>query len=495
MNVAETDPITSWFMEDTFMKVGALLILIAAGWFVSYAFIHDWIGPVGRIALGLGVGTALMVGGVWRCRSMVDQGAIFTALGMSINLLTIYAARYIYDFFTPGLALLIMLGVVAVTALISIRFKVTALAVVALLAGAMAPILAHTANPDVLGLHTYLGVLFAGALFVAAVLGAPVLVLLSFGISVVYGLPYIETGGLEEHVARLAAFAFAVGFFVFSTAALLRTKSANYYTYLVTTGAVGLYVMFWITVSVASTLQEVVALMWAGGFLFAGALLWQSLTNKIPAYVQIALAIAFIALATAYYLDGTLLLVAYVLQVTALVGAALWGLRDLALARNLSWLYVVVVLMSLPHFIATSWNTSIWHSDFAVLLLIGTVLFGVGYQLASRGDDTNTDVTLITVGALYYLTLIWLCFHTLLGDQLGTAVSLVTYTVIGLGLYIGGIKTSDEYARLFGAMIVGGVVVRLMLIDIWELELIFRIIAFFVIGVLLLGTAFIKKQR
>ncbi|MFM2424249.1 MAG: putative rane protein, partial [Candidatus Parcubacteria bacterium] len=132
---------------------------------------------------------------------------------------------------------------------------------------------------------------------------------------------------------------------------------------------------------------------------------------------------------------------------------------------------------------------------FAVLLLIGTVLFGVGYQLTSRGDDTNTDVTLITVGALYYLTLIWLFFHTLLGDQLGTAVSLVTYTVIGLGLYIGGIKTSDEYARLFGAMIVGGVVVRLMLIDIWELELIFRIVAFFVIGVLLLGTAFIKKQR
>ncbi len=119
----------------------------------------------------------------------------------------------------------------------------------------------------------------------------------------------------------------------------------------------------------------------------------------------------------------------------------------------------------------------------------------MGQQLASAGDDTNTDATLITVGGLYYLALIWLCLHALLGDQLGTAVSLVTYTVIGLGLYIGGLKTSDEFARLFGAMIVGGVVLRLLIVDIWDLELIFRIIAFFVIGVLLLATAFINKRR
>jgi uncharacterized integral membrane protein len=38
------------------------------------------------------------------------------------------------------------------------------------------------------------------------------------------------------------------------------------------------------------------------------------------------------------------------------------------------------------------------------------------------------------------------------------------------------------------------VIARLVLVDVWELELIMRIIAFFVIGVLLLATAFFNKR-
>lgn len=488
-------PVVTWFTEDAFMKVGALLVLIAAGWFVSYAFMNDWIGPVGRIALGIGAGVALMGLGVWRSLVSVSQGAVFTALGMSTALLSVFAARYAYDFFTPGSALLVMFLIVAATAAVSVRFKVEALAVIALLAGAAAPILAHTANPDVLGLHTYLGVLFAGALLVTAILPAPTLVIISLCIAVFYGIPFLEADTLEVTVARLAAFVYAVAFLLFSTAALWRTKAANYNIYLATTIGVGMYVAVWIVATVAPALQGIVSLLWAGGFLFASALLWQALTDKNPAYVQGGMAVAFLALATSYYLDGTLLTVAYLMQITAMVCVALWGLRDIAIARSLAWLYGGVMLMSLPNFIASSWEQSVLHGDFFVLAAIGTVLLFVGTQLAAAGDDTNTDATLITFGSLYGLSLIWLVTHTLFGDQIGTALSLVVYTVIGLGLYIGGLKTSDEYARLFGGAIVGGVVARLLLVDIWELELVFRIIAFFVVGVLLLATAFVSKQK
>jgi hypothetical protein len=44
-----------------------------------------------------------------------------------------------------------------------------------------------------------------------------------------------------------------------------------------------------------------------------------------------------------------------------------------------------------------------------------------------------------------------------------------------------------------GMLLIGGVVVRLLVIDVWALPLELRIVLFFIIGVLLLSTAFIKK--
>jgi uncharacterized membrane protein len=477
------------------MKIGAFFVLLAVGWFVSYAFMNNWIGPSGRIALGLGAGLSLMWLGVWRCAVSLSQGAVFTALGMSTALVTIFAARYAYDFFTPGTALVIMFLIVAATATISVRFKIEALAVIALLGGALAPILAHTANPDVLGLHVYLGVLFAGSLAVAALLPAPAVVPVALGIAFVYSAPYFAASDLEETIARVAAYVYAASFLTFSTVALLRTQAANYATYLATTIGAGMYVAVWIIVTVAADLQGIVSFMWSVGFLFAASVLWQAVPNKVPAYVQAGMGLAFFALATAYYLDGNLLTIAYLTQITVMILVALRGLGDLALARRLAWLYGGVMLMSLPHFIAPSWDGGVLHSDFLMLVTIGSVLFFVGMQLADAGDDTNTDAALITFGSLYGLSLVWLVTHTVFGDQLGTAVSLVLYTVIGLLLYFGGIKTKDEYARLFGGILVGGVITRLILVDVWELELIMRIIAFFVIGVLLLATAFFNKQH
>jgi hypothetical protein len=42
-------------------------------------------------------------------------------------------------------------------------------------------------------------------------------------------------------------------------------------------------------------------------------------------------------------------------------------------------------------------------------------------------------------------------------------------------------------------VVLGGVVLRLLLIDVWQMDLVGRIITFFVVGTLLLSTAFIKK--
>src|SRR3990167_3427444 len=114
--VVEEDHFTAWLKENWLLKLGALLLLIGFGWLVSYAFLNNWIGPAGRIVLGLAAGALILILGWWRMRSFVTQGSVFVALGATVILLTTYAARIIYDFFTPGSALVLMLVVSAFVA-------------------------------------------------------------------------------------------------------------------------------------------------------------------------------------------------------------------------------------------------------------------------------------------------------------------------------------------------------------------------------------------
>src|SRR5688572_12652203 len=39
----------NWFVENWIVAVGILFVMLAGGWFVSYAFSNEWIGPSGRV--------------------------------------------------------------------------------------------------------------------------------------------------------------------------------------------------------------------------------------------------------------------------------------------------------------------------------------------------------------------------------------------------------------------------------------------------------------
>ena len=54
------DRFVRWIREDWLLKLGALLLLVGLSWLASYAFLNNWIGPMGRIALGLVAGTGFI---------------------------------------------------------------------------------------------------------------------------------------------------------------------------------------------------------------------------------------------------------------------------------------------------------------------------------------------------------------------------------------------------------------------------------------------------
>ncbi len=55
------DKFVEWLKEDWLLKLGAMLLLIGFGWLTTYAFLNNWIGPMGRIALGIIAGSLFIL--------------------------------------------------------------------------------------------------------------------------------------------------------------------------------------------------------------------------------------------------------------------------------------------------------------------------------------------------------------------------------------------------------------------------------------------------
>jgi uncharacterized membrane protein len=91
--------------------------------------------------------------------------------------------------------------------------------------------------------------------------------------------------------------------------------------------------------------------------------------------------------------------------------------------------------------------------------------------------------------------LLWLSLKTALPASLSTAVALDIYTIIGLVAYFKGIRIESTMLRKYGLTIIGLIIARLFIVDLWDMETTARIITFFLVGVLLVSTAFFGKKE
>ncbi|GIW65634.1 MAG: hypothetical protein KatS3mg094_153 [Candidatus Parcubacteria bacterium] len=201
---------TNWLKENWLLKLGALLLLIGFGWFVTYAFLHNWIGPIGRITLGLIVGTLFLLFGWFRMQNYLTQGSIFLVLGSTIILLTIFAARFIYDFFTPLSSLIVMFLTNSFVAFVSVKYKIRPLAILSLLLASIVPLLTNSPqiNPNYIRLFSYLFIITLGAIWIVILTGYRELTFIALIIVSAYSLSHFFNPHLTD-IKTLLLFAYA----------------------------------------------------------------------------------------------------------------------------------------------------------------------------------------------------------------------------------------------------------------------------------------------
>jgi len=499
------DNFVAWLKEDWILKLGAFLVLIAFGWLASYAFIHNWIGPMGRITLGLMLGAGIMVFGFLRMRQFVHQGAVFLVVGSTTVILTIFAARSIYEFFTPVSALAVMFVTSALVAWVSVLYQRRPLAIASLLLASIAPMLVNSLEVFAISQFTYLFVVVLGTIWVVAVTRWRVLNTLALAIVTLYSLPNMLASGFAEdiYVFLFIAFAFAALFFVSNVAGIIRNPDRQDAADITTALWNGLLLLGWIMVAAPEEWQSLIIVACMLVFLVASYLISVH-THRPRAFLAYAgVGVVMLATATAIELEGAVLTIAFSVEAAVLTGITYLILRDARLAEKASYTFALPVLLSVPSFLASSWSSpNIIHEDFFVLLILGLILITLGSFFADRvRDDTKGDKensfasSLLVAGSVYLLALVWLVSHAILPSDIATLLSLAVYTVLGISLYFRGVSEEKKGLTHYGGILLGLVVARLIFVDVWQLELTGRIVTFFVIGALLMGTAFFGKKR
>ncbi|SPE36230.1 membrane hypothetical protein [Candidatus Sulfopaludibacter sp. SbA6] len=145
--------------------VAVVLIFCAMAFFLKYAFENRWIGELGRVTLGVVVGLVFAWGGLERHRKggrYLSQ--VLTGGGITILYLSVYGAFGYYHLVDQRAAFVFLAILVAEAQLLALAYDARPIAVMALAGGFLAPLLLSTGRDQYAVLFTYIAVLDVGML-------------------------------------------------------------------------------------------------------------------------------------------------------------------------------------------------------------------------------------------------------------------------------------------------------------------------------------------
>jgi predicted membrane protein DUF2339 len=581
-------------------RIGVVTLVLGIAFFFKWAVDNQWIGPAGRVILGViaGLVTLGVADMLWRKGQRIfAQGG--TAVGFGILYLAVYAAFEYYQLIPQSLAFTFMVATTALAVALALRYASVAMAVLGLAGGYLTPILLSTGEDRPWFLFSYLLLLNIGALVLARMREWQSLEILSLAATVVIYGSWFEQQFKPEK--QFVSTSFALIYYALFSEALLQPlflvaqvlatmaiseiwrSTPGVYLFLSLTLAFGglavadlrrvraaagvSFAVFWafygLWVSSVSSPRPIASLFlgitcafvlffaWMPGRLvyrretaraedlsilalngaaYFGAS-YALLNADYHAWMGLfAVAIAGLHLTLAVWMRRaqtdqrpvvlslgvalTLLVLAAPIQFTAYRITMAWSLEFLAL----SWIalrtenrllrlgaFLVSGLVWLRLLAIDSWifsdpqsYTLIWNARF-LTFLVAAVCSWVGAYWSKLNPGALIEYLAGHVIMLWGLSLEDLAWasrtssaqNLLSVETVSISILFAIYAVI---LVSAGVATRTAINRIAGLGLMGFVVVKLYLFDVWQLGRVYRISAFVALGALLLATSFLYSH-
>jgi uncharacterized membrane protein len=508
-------------------RIGIFAILAGVAYFIKYAFDSGWIGPAGRVTIGLVAGIAVVL---WSERFRKKSYKAFSyslkAVGIGTLYLSLWGAFQVYHLVPASVAFLAMIAVTAFTMVLAITQDGEILAAYALVGGFATPLLVSTGENHEIVLFSYVAVLNLGMLAAAAFKPWRRLMWGSLlGTVVLYAGWYdrfytVDQRGLTVFFVALFAAIFAAIPLV-TPLERSRWHSGHSITLMVlpiVNAALLFLALFAMYENEKATLTWY-ALVLAAYYLGLSSVFGRRTgadgdVVKVVNLIHIAIAIAFITIAIPLKLDAHWITIGWLVESAALLAIAVSTKTDFlryfagaTLALGVGRL-LLVDSSQLQHAL-------VFNSRFATYLVAIAIMAGIvaaGEKFASEPEMPFVKIAGLCLNLLALIALT-LEAHDFFSRQMAAASGLPAYydrrnqidlawnfsysaiwLIYGAGMMAFGFWKRDAFVRWQALVLMALTIIKVFTYDAWALEKVYRILSFIGLGVLLMVVSYIYHR-
>lgn len=502
-------------------RIGIVAILVGVSYFLKYAFDNNWVGPGGRIAIGLLLGIGLIL---WSERFRKRNYAAFSyslkAVGIGTMYLSLWGAYQIYHLIPAAVAFVAMAVVTAATIALALSQDAELLASFALVGGFSTPVLLSTGQNHEAVLFSYVALLDLAILTVAIFKPWRRLLWGSFaGTIILYVGWYLEYYSLDQ---RALTVAFAVLFgaiFAVIPLAATGTSSTRFSGHSVTLTLLPLFNAMSVFLALYAMYEdEKATLTWyalalAAAYLGIGSVIKSRSSLEDAKFINllhVAIAVAFITIAIPLKLEAQWITIGWLIE----SGVLLW-LSVTARADFLRYFASVALVLGLARLLlydqmrAEMLVLNIRFATYAVAVAILGGIAVLGKRHAAKGEMIFLDAAVVganllalialTLEAKDYFDRQWLTggssadFYAQFKLARDFSYSAI-WLVYGAVLMTIGFRKRSAFVRWQSLLLIAFTICRVFLYDVWQLGGSYRIVSFIALGAVLLGISFIYQR-
>ena len=516
-------------------RIGIAALLIGISYFLKFAFDNNWIGPAGRVTIGLLAGIAIVVWSErFRARGYRAFSYSLKAVGIGALYLSLWAAFQIYSLIPSGVAFVMMLAVTASTAAMALTQNAQLLVVFALIGGFSTPLLLSTGQNREVALFSYVAILDIATLVLVTFKPWRRLLVMSFA-----GTLLLYVGWYAEFYSRSQlgiTLAFATLFFaVFAIAPLVTLQPEGEIAFFASIPVILAFVNAGVYFLQAYVMIQEVDKTYMAWFALALAAVYIFLSRQVHArnlsagvseilyFLHLAVAIGFITVAIPIRLDAHWITMGWFVE----AGVLLWvGNRvrsDFLNAFALGALVLGVARLLLFDNFHT--EQLLFNMRMATYAVAVAVLGAVVWYAGRREDDTARGVAAAALVALNVLALIALSrevsdFYArqmtasrpvfrnrqAIGQWRAAYLDFrrvqierdFTYSALwmayGAMLMVIGFLRRSAFVRWQALILIAVTIVKVFVYDVSQLDRGYRIVSFIILGVLLLAISFVYQR-
>ncbi len=511
-------------------RIGIAAVLIGVSYFLKFAFENNWIGPAGRVTIGILAGIAVVL---WSERFRSHGFKVFSyslkAVGIGTLYLSLWAAFQAYRLIPGGVAFAMMLAITAATAFMALAQDAQILAAFALTGAFSTPILLSTGVNHELALFAYVTILDAATLLLVIFRPWRRLLVMSYA-----GTLLLYVGWYSAYYSRSElglTLGFATLFFaIFAIAPLVSLQPqseaplfASIPALLAVINAGAYFLQSYVMIEeVDKTYMAWFALALAAVYIFLSRQVHSRKLNSATAqllhFLHLAVAVGFITVAIPIRLDAHWITIGWFVEAAVLLWIAnrinsyfLSALALLAIALGL------VRLLVFDNFQTTQLIFNMRMLTYAIAV---AVLGSLAWFASQRAEETPQQIARIALVALNLLALIALSreitdyyarqmvtyrptmraqWQTYYADNRRIQIARdFTYSALwmayGAMLMVIGFVRRSAFVRWQALLLIAITIAKVFVYDVSELDRGYRIVSFIVLGALLLAISFVYQR-